>query len=90
MDYTPENLTLLDDLRASQHLSDREIVRNRMKEGLTQLNAKLQLDDMEFVVTHRNATSYYAYNGCIYGCYMCKDWHLESRNANKWIAENKK
>jgi hypothetical protein len=88
MEYDPDNLTLLEELRETQYRSDREIVRDRMQEGLTKLNKDLQLDAMEFVVTHRNATSYYKHNGRIYGCYMCKDWHIESRNADTWISKN--
>ncbi len=89
MNYDPNNTTLIDDLRRSQQSKDAEIVQNRMQDGLTKYDSKLKLSDMEFVVTHRNATSYYKCNDKIYGCYMCSDWHLESRNADKWIREQR-
>jgi hypothetical protein len=48
MEYDPENLTLLEEMRATQYRSDREIVRDRMQEGLIKLDKDLQLDAMEF------------------------------------------
>ncbi len=88
MEYDPDNLSLLDELKDSKYQTDKCIVNERIQKGLTKLDSKLVLEDMEFVVTHRNCTSYYKHNGRIYGCYMTEKWHLESRNADKWIKEN--
>ncbi len=88
MEYDPDNLSLLDELKDSKYQTDKDIVNERIQKGLTKLDSKLVLKDMEFVVTHRNCTNYYKYNGRIYGCYMTEKWHLESRNADKWIAKN--
>ncbi len=78
MEYDPNNLTLIDDLRRLQRISEAEKKLNQMQEGLKKLDSKLTMNDMEFIETRRNCTSYYSYNGRIYGCYNGSQWHIES------------
>ncbi len=43
---------------------------------------------MKFIITLRNSTDYFEYNGCIYG-YSHEKWKLENTNAEEWIERMK-
>lgn len=85
MEYDPCNFDLIEEYKKNKVRDEYSRIKKQKQNCLSDLDPTIDYDKMNFVVTLRNATDYYEYNGCVYGCYMCEEWELESTNAKEWI-----
>lgn len=85
MEYDPNNFNIIEEYKRNKSIEKKSLFNNQMQQKLSEFNPDLEYSKMKFIKTLRNATDYYEYNGCIYACYSCEKWYLESTDADAWI-----
>jgi hypothetical protein len=86
MEYNPNDFSILEDYKNKRDEEEYAKVIYERQRSLSEINPSFDYIQMKYIITLRDATRYYEYNGSIYGN-RCGQWRLETTEADKWIKE---